>query len=807
MIIRTLKLAPFAGLANHAQSFEPGLNVILGPNEAGKSTLVNALFAALFVSPEVKKNSDDWRSLIQKYLPHPDGDTARVEITVETNGSTLSYSCAWGEDRGARLKLQDGSEINAPEVIREQLQQALRFGRSTYQEVLFARQEEMLRTLKRLKENREAAATISDLLRSALFEAGGVSLEVLDQAIEKEEVALLSNWNSAADMPRDSRGIDNPHKTKIGKILSSHYECERVQRQLREARAAEEEVDELNNRLKTTADVFREQQVQLIEMEKLEGDVHKRDRLEPTLDNYQLQEKELVGVVSEWPRVEESIRNLKEKAETASRNIADLEKELQAAEKVIAARQKRALLERARPLQDELSTKEKELLSLPPLDNAQLGALEEKLQQISKKKAVLEAMKLTATLRTSSPLQLTVTAGLEEPRVLTHAGETALEADGRLLIKSTDWSLEVQAGEGDAALLLDQIHHTKISLEADLADLHLKNISEAHALRAHCRDLENALGTIRGRLNDLLNGQPLSELEAAIKELGPDQPVRSPEKIREEISEIKIKSGAEQVNLNQEEKKLKAWIEKYESSTNAINSLAELKSHSREIEKELSNLAPLPAEYASTGQFIAELKNKREQNSDLQEELSAIREKLAHARSRLPEETTEDLEEALHLKESELVQLKSRGVAISLVRSEFNELRAEMDKDTLAPLTKLFLHNLAVVTNSRYSAAMMEGAIPGEITSAEGKKVPVDLLSTGTSGSVALALRLAMSSYLLSDAKGFMVMDDPLINLDPTRKEAAAELVREFAREKQTIVTTCDPDTAKLLGGNVIAVY
>jgi DNA repair protein SbcC/Rad50 len=806
MIIRTLKLAPFAGFANHAQSFKPGLNVILGPNEAGKSTLVNALFAALFVLPEVKKNSDDWRSLIQKCLPHPGGDTARVEITFETYGRTLSYSCAWGEDRGARLKLQDGSEINAPEVIREQLQQALRFGRSTYQEVLFARQEEMLLTLKRLKENREAATTISDLLRSSIFEAGGVSLEALDQAIEKEEEALLSNWNSAADIPREGRGIDNRHKTKIGKILSAHYEYERVQRQLREARAAEEEVDELNHRLKTTADILREHLVQLIEMEKLEGDVHKRNRLEPTLDNYQLQEKELVGVVSEWPRVEESIRNIKEKAETASRNIADLEKELQAAEMVIAARQKRALLERARPLQDELSTKEKEFLSLPPLDNAQLGALEEKLQQISKKKAVLEAMKLTATLRTSSPLQLTVTAGLEEPRVLTHAGEIALEADGRLLIKSTDWSLEVQAGEGDAALLLDQLHHTQISIEADLADLQLKNISEARSLHALRRDLENALGTIHGRLNDLLNGQPLSELEAAIKELGPDQPVRSPEKIREEISEIKIKNGAEQVTLSQEEKKLKAWIEKYESSTSAINSLAELKSHSREIEKELSNLAPLPAEYASTGQFIAELKNKREQNSDLQEELSAIREKLAHARSRLPEETTEDLEEALHLKESELVQLKGRGVAISLVRSEFNELRAEMDKDTLAPLTKLFLHNLAVVTNNRYSAAMMEGAIPGEITAAEGKKVPVDLLSTGTSGSVALALRLAMASYLLSDAKGFMVMDDPLINLDPTRKEAAAELVREFAREKQAIVTTCDPETAKLLGGNVMEV-
>ena len=43
MIIRDLRLRPFAGLADVKVSFEEGLNVILGPNEAGKTTLVNAL--------------------------------------------------------------------------------------------------------------------------------------------------------------------------------------------------------------------------------------------------------------------------------------------------------------------------------------------------------------------------------------------------------------------------------------------------------------------------------------------------------------------------------------------------------------------------------------------------------------------------------------------------------------------------------------------------------------------------------------------------------------------------------------------
>jgi exonuclease SbcC len=49
-----------------------------------------------------------------------------------------------------------------------------------------------------------------------------------------------------------------------------------------------------------------------------------------------------------------------------------------------------------------------------------------------------------------------------------------------------------------------------------------------------------------------------------------------------------------------------------------------------------------------------------------------------------------------------------------------------------------------------------------------------------------------------------MIMDDPLVYLDPERKAQAAAVLQEFARKKQLIVTTCDPATADLLGGNII---
>lgn len=48
MILNKLILCPFAGFTNREVEFKKGLNVILGENEAGKSTLVNAIKASLF---------------------------------------------------------------------------------------------------------------------------------------------------------------------------------------------------------------------------------------------------------------------------------------------------------------------------------------------------------------------------------------------------------------------------------------------------------------------------------------------------------------------------------------------------------------------------------------------------------------------------------------------------------------------------------------------------------------------------------------------------------------------------------------
>ncbi len=49
--------------------------------------------------------------------------------------------------------------------------------------------------------------------------------------------------------------------------------------------------------------------------------------------------------------------------------------------------------------------------------------------------------------------------------------------------------------------------------------------------------------------------------------------------------------------------------------------------------------------------------------------------------------------------------------------------------------------------------------------------------------------------------QGFLLLDDPLVDLDPERQEATAEGLRRFSSGKQVILFTCHPHHAQLLGG------
>ncbi len=73
-------------------------------------------------------------------------------------------------------------------------------------------------------------------------------------------------------------------------------------------------------------------------------------------------------------------------------------------------------------------------------------------------------------------------------------------------------------------------------------------------------------------------------------------------------------------------------------------------------------------------------------------------------------------------------------------------------------------------------------------------------LSTGTAQQLYLALRIALIETLDHVGAGLPVlMDDVLVNFDPGRKRGAAEAIRHLATHRQVVLFTCHPETAALM--------
>ncbi len=805
MIINKAKLLSFGGLADRSFTFKEGLNVLCGPNEAGKSTLVNALYAALFVPAGVKKSEEAWTAFLQYQLPHPAADTAAVELEFETEaGDKLQLSRAWGSGKGEKLLLNKAGEIHDPAEIKRQLELALRYGRATYRDILFARQEEMNKTLQRLQTNEEAAATLADLLRAALFEVGGISLEKLEGAINSEYERLLNNWDLAAGEPRGGRGIANPHKTKLGDVQKAYYHAGELKQKLGRIRNEEEKIDAVNRRLANADKVLADLGERLKKAEKLEPHILQRALVEPQLETLQAKESHLMKVISEWPKIEERVKNLKESAESRQKDKTRLEKELQEAIAALEACRKRELYDRVMPLREAIDENKKKLEKLPPLDKDILAGLEDIAREVERLKAITGAMKLKAHLKTGKPFKLKITSGVDQTEELFLEKDAEIQGAGRLVFESAEWQIAVQSGEQDVAALLEEAQRCSRLLADKLDSNGMRDLEEARQASAAFRELQNEINTGKTKLETILGEVDFEVLKREVAGLQAGTEMRDPEEIRKDLDHLRDELGEERVRLEQEEEKLKSWAEEFESLNQAISRVADLRRELGDINKELDSLEPLPEEYESSKQFFDELKKLREHQGKLQKEVVLLKEELYTAQRKLPDESAEELEAELEEAERWLARLRSEAEAVQLVKDEFEKLKEELDSQTYQPLVEKFTRYLALLTGNRYAEADFKGSLPGGISTGQGKFLPLQILSSGTTSGVALALRLAIAACLLEGLSGFMVMDDPLVHLDPERRRAAAALIAEFAAGRQLIITTCDPRTAELLGGNLI---
>ncbi|RYD75219.1 MAG: hypothetical protein EOP53_16860, partial [Sphingobacteriales bacterium] len=319
-------------------------------------------------------------------------------------------------------------------------------------------------------------------------------------------------------------------------------------------------------------------------------------------------------------------------------------------------------------------------------------------------------------------------------------------------------------------------------------------------------DFDKANLQIQGKHNEikkLLNGQKLADLEKEVSAIEKPHITESPEMLQAQFNEMQKQLAEYQTIERYASKQLQDWEMKFGSKENLLDKLLENKAELSNVENQISQLKSLPENIADSQEFLDEFNRKMAALDKTQNQMILLREKRADLNASQPEDSTEDLTDKLTQAKSKFEHVLRKGKAYKRIQTELNTILEELDKYTFTPLkskTEEYFHKL---TGGKYQTLRMEETVPADIE-LNGAWLPASLLSTGTLDLLALATRLAMADFYLEDKSGFIVLDDPLVNLDPQRQEMAAKCLREIAAEKQVIILTCHPSHAAMLQGDLI---
>ena len=200
MILRRLRVHPFGRFADQEVSFGPSLTVVLGPNEAGKSTLWYAVRSALLRPSRL--DAKQFRKYVERFLPVDGGDMARVQIAFAAAGGEYTLARRWGSGPSSELRLPRGGPLSDEKAIQERVAALLPASPATVASVLMVRQSELGDTLRTLDEEAAALDGVSSLLRRAVQETGGVSVDAVRRRLTE---TLDEAVRQVGPRPRDTR--------------------------------------------------------------------------------------------------------------------------------------------------------------------------------------------------------------------------------------------------------------------------------------------------------------------------------------------------------------------------------------------------------------------------------------------------------------------------------------------------------------------------------------------------------------------------------------------------------------------------
>lgn len=842
---------------------EPGINLIHGPNESGKSTLVRAIRAAFFERYRSKAVDD--------LVPWGDSGAAPlIDLVFEHGGQRWQLTKQFL--KGKRCDLRVGSEAWNGEEAEEKLANLLGY---QFAKKGASKEEHwgipgLLWVEQGTGQNIEqAAGHASDHLQTALNslvgEVASSGGDEVIQAVEKQRSVLLTGTGRPKG---DYAQLEQQRQQLEVRLAELNESIERYQSlvdrlgDLRDEQACNERErpwDEARRNLEQAQARLQEvaalQQQQQRDSESLSDIGQKLELLTQSRAQYQHQQQRLEERAAQTQTAEQALQSEQQKAPVLAAALAQAQKAYTLARQAV---EKARIRDQRDRLQREMAQRENELTLLEKnitragghevqLSEARTARQKNQIdpasvQQLQKIRRALEEEKIRSeSIATRLSWQLAQDSSLQlEGQVIEGQGEQLLLEESTLEIPGAG-TLRITPGGDDLGKVRRQIERLTKDQQDQLLRLGVQSPAQAEQRLTRCQDaqaqiqrLEELLASVAPNGIERLDRQR-KEARSALTRLRSDLQDLPETDADDAVSTLPAaESGlaateqrlneAEQASRHHETRFLKAthtrdsaqkeWQQLNTELTGAERQ-QQYKQLDRDIAQEEQRLQSLEREVANRKATI-DLARPELLQQDITryqatiEQLEKARQNRAleirELQGRLEAWGAEGLEEKRNEVVAELEhtsrrynELHRRAQALNLLLELLQSKRQALTRRLQAPLQKHLDHYLSVLF-PQATLEVDDALIPGTFT--RGNELgQVSELSFGAREQMGLISRLAYADLLREAGRPtLIILDDTLVHSDTRRLAGMKRILFDAAQRHQILLFTCHPENWRDLG-------
>ena len=778
MYIKKIKSDQFAGMHNLEKEFKPGLNVVCGKNEAGKSTLVRILSETLFTDSNIRLNSKEGRTFRTENFPSTKkdgsegGNTINGVVVINNIESDVTIAKKWGVKPTVSIENKNGKYEDDIKKFNEIRNGILQYDGGVYNEIILSSQKNVNESLKKILESANDSKSAEEILKKASMELGGIPINKIEEKIEEKINGLCKkqDWwkeyfsktkKKYADAGKDYKDSAFQAYNNLGK--------------------AKEVIDKLKELEKKCSDAKQEYKKAKIDYDAAEENYKRFVRIKPKMENYILVKEDI-------KEKEKNLKALKEATAKYPQAKLDFDK---------ACELKKEL--RNSQL-SELSNALSNMNKLKCPKDKDITNAEEYENQIKSNKSRLKDMNIDAAIRMLGENTVEIRSVTTGESLECESGKVNINEAVNIVIPGVA-EICLAPAEVDAVTVRNEIDQLNEKLKEIFERYGVNSASELISMREEYKEKNREFELLEGKFKSDFEDYTRSELEGQSLEK-----VRPSEKIKEDIKSL-CENLKIDIFIYGKKTIISDFKKNYDSIEEANKKIEDDKKLLRNKKSELIDINEIPEEFRNENpeDLLGELEQKRD-------DMDSIKDKKRDAMTRAEGdyenfvdsnpnayENLEECERIWNEKHDELL----RWVKIKKV---FNECKADSVNTPATKLVQSFGEYLEQIAGERITTNLPDSNRLNMNIYSGDNLIDFNKLSEGTKDTLSLAFRLAVLDHLFPDGGGIIVLDDPLTDMDYDRVEQSCKLIKKCAEKHQVIFLTCREEYAEKLETTIIPI-